>query len=66
VAVADHTLTVGDDVRVIAGAHQGHQATIVALAEPSGSRHTVHCEDGQTVRLSTVHVQRTSPAERVG
>lgn len=57
-AVADSTLRVGDDVHVIAGAHQGHRATVVALAEPTGSRHTIRCEDGQTVRLSKVHVQR--------
>ncbi len=59
-AVADHTLNVGDDVHVIAGAHQGHRATLVALADPTSSRHTVRCEDGQTVRLSKVHVQRSS------
>jgi len=58
-AVVDHTLSIGDDVEVIAGAHQGHRATLVALADPTGSRHTVQCEDGQTVRLSKVHVQRT-------
>ena len=51
----------GHDVHVIAGPHQGHRATVVQLAEPTGSRHTVQCEDGQTVRLSKVHVQRAVP-----
>lgn len=61
-AVADHNLDVGDDVHVIAGPHQGHRATVLELAAPTGSRHTVQCEDGQTVRLSKVHVQRSGPA----
>lgn len=61
-AVADHDLNIGDAVHVIAGAHQGHRATVVELAAPSGSRHTVRCEDGQTVRLSKVHVQRAVAA----
>jgi ribosomal protein L24 len=59
-AVVDHSLDVGDDVHVIAGPHQGHRATVVQLADPTGSRHTVRCEDGQTVRLSKVHVQRAA------
>jgi hypothetical protein len=63
-AVVDHSLDVGDDVQLIAGAHQGHRATVVQLAEPTGSRHTLQCEDGQTVRVSKVHVQRAVPAQR--
>lgn len=60
--VADHTLQVGDDVRLIAGTHRGHQALLVQLGDDSSSRHTVRCEDGQTMRVSKAHVQRTDQA----
>ncbi|WP_426566434.1 hypothetical protein ACPPVT_07760 [Angustibacter sp. McL0619] len=61
-AVTDHTLQVGDDVRLIAGAHRGHLAQLVQLGGDTSSRHTVRCEDGQTVRVSKAHVQRTDRA----
>ena len=61
-AVADHTLRVGDDVRLIAGPHGGHRALVVQLGDDTSSRHTVRCEDGQTVRVSKAHVQRTDRA----
>jgi hypothetical protein len=54
--VTDHTLQVGDDVRLIAG------ALLVQLGDDTSSRHTVACEDGQTVRISKAHVQRTDRA----
>ena len=62
--VMDHTLQVGDPVQVIAGAHRGHQGQVVELGDASSSRHTVRCldhaPDGEVLRVSKVHVQRTS------
>ncbi|GAB3593867.1 hypothetical protein GCM10027446_16750 [Angustibacter peucedani] len=57
-AVTDQTLEIGDDVQVIAGAHRGHRATLVEVGGATSSRHVVRCQDGETVRLSKVHVQR--------
>jgi ribosomal protein L24 len=62
-AIMDHTLQVGDAVRVIAGPHRGHSARVVELGDATASRHTVRClshgqPDGETLRVSKVHVQR--------
>ena len=56
--VADHTLQTGDDVQVIAGPHRGHRARLLQVGGDTSSRHTVRCEDGETVRVSKAHVQR--------
>ncbi|GAA4359123.1 hypothetical protein GCM10023145_32530 [Angustibacter luteus] len=60
--VTDHTLEVGDDVHLIAGAHRGHRAQLLQVGDDTSSRHTVRCEDGDTLRVSKAHVQRGDQA----
>jgi hypothetical protein len=63
--IMDHTLQVGDAVRLVAGRHNGHVARLVEVGDATSSRHTVHClehpgPDGETLRVSKAHVQRDS------
>ena len=52
-----------DSVRLIAGPHRGHTGRLLELGGETTSRHTVRClshaaPDGETLRVSKVHVQR--------
>lgn len=60
--VADHSLSPGERVALVAGRHSGARGVLVVAGGDTDSRHVVRLDDGPELRVSKAHVTREQAA----